>query len=36
VLVSVDGASEIGKCDRGSVITIDGGRDNNEGPAGCR
>jgi hypothetical protein len=29
-LVTIDGADEIGNCDRGSVITVDGGRDNNE------
>ena len=31
MLVTINGTGEIGNCVRGSVITIDGGRDNNEG-----
>jgi hypothetical protein len=31
LLVTINGAGEIGNCDRGSVVAIDGGRDNNEG-----
>jgi hypothetical protein len=31
MLVTINGTGEIGNCVRSSVITIDGGRDNNEG-----